>query len=78
MRRSLYLAAIVLLATGQAMAVSVWELSRSCGDDAEAWCKGIAYGEPMQACIDDNYEKLTPACKAIADRLRAGEKVSLF
>lgn len=78
MRKSLYLAAIMLLATGQAIAVSVWELSQSCGDDAEAWCDGVAYGEAMQACIDANYEKLTPSCKAIADRLRAGEDVSLF
>lgn len=32
----------------------------------------------MQACIDANYAELAPECQAIADRLRAGEKVSLF
>lgn len=78
MRKSLYLATIMLLTTGQAMAVSVWELSQSCGDDAEIWCDGVAYGEAMQACIDANYAELTQECQAIADRLRAGEKVSLF
>lgn len=78
MRKSVYIAAIMLLATGQAMAVSVWELSQSCGDDAKLWCEGVAYGDAMQACIDDNYDKLTEPCRAIADRIRAGEKVSLF
>lgn len=78
MRKNLLVAALLLLTTGQVMAVSVWELSRACGDDAKIWCEGVAYGEAMQACIDAKYEKLTPSCKAIADRLRAGEKVSLF
>lgn len=78
MRKSLYTAAILLLATSHAMAVSVWELSQSCGDDARQWCEGVAYGDAMQACIDANYEQLTEPCQAIADRLRAGEKVSLF
>lgn len=78
MGKSVYIAAIMLLATGQAMAVSVWELSQSCGDDAKIWCEGVSYGEAMQACIDANYETLTKPCQAIADRIRAGEKVSLF
>lgn len=78
MRKSVYIAVIMLLATGQAMAVSVWELSQSCGDDAELYCDGVAYGEAMQSCIDANYEKLSEPCQAIADRIRGGEKVSLF
>jgi hypothetical protein len=78
MRKSVYIAAIMLLATGQAMAVSVWELSRSCGDDAKLFCEGVAYGQAMQDCIDANYEKLSKPCQAIADRIRGGEKVSLF
>ena len=78
MRKSVYIAAIMLFATSQAMAVSVWELSQSCGDDAKLWCDGVAYGEAMQTCIDANYEKLSEPCRAIADRLRAGEEVSLF
>lgn len=78
MLRHALAAAIVLLATGHAMAVSVWELSRACGDDARVWCAGVGYGDAMQQCIDANYEKVGPACQAIADRIRNGEKVSLF
>ena len=78
MRKTIYLAAIMLLATGQAMAVSVWELSQACGDDAKQYCDGVDYGEAMQQCIDAHYDEVSPACQAITDRLRTGEKVSLF
>jgi len=78
MHKSVYIAVIMLLATGQAMAVSVWELSRTCGDDAKIWCDGVGYGEAMQTCIDANYDNVSQACQAIADRIRGGEKVSLF
>ncbi|MGV8954404.1 MAG: hypothetical protein ACOH2M_25125 [Cypionkella sp.] len=78
MRKSLYIAAIMLLATGHAMAVSVFELSQVCGDDAKQFCDGVSYGQPMQDCIDAHYDQLTKPCQAIADRIRAGEKVSLF
>jgi hypothetical protein len=78
MIRNIAIATIMLFATGQAMAVSVWELSRVCGDDTKVWCQGVAYGEAMQQCIDANYDNVSAGCQAIADRIRAGEKVSLF
>jgi hypothetical protein len=78
MLRNACVAAAMLLATGQVMAVSVWELSRVCGEDTEKWCQGVAYGDAMQECIDANYSKLTKECAEIADRIRNGEKVSLF
>ena len=78
MRRWFWVAAIMLLATGNAMAVSVWELSRVCGDDAKAYCDGVSYGDAMQSCLDTNYNALTPGCQAIMDRIRGGEGVGLF
>ena len=78
MLRNACVLAVMLLATGHAMAVSVWELSQVCGEDAKKWCDGVGYGDPMQQCIDANYSKLTKDCAAIADRIRGGEKVRLF
>ena len=78
MLRTAITAAVTLLATGHAMAVTVWELSRVCGDDAKIWCEGVSYGDAMQQCIDANYDNVSPGCQAIADRIRGGEKVSLF
>lgn len=78
MRRLGWIAGLTLLATGQVMAVSVWELSRVCGDDAKAYCDGVGYGDAMQACLDQNYRTLSDGCQAIMDRIRAGEGVSLF
>lgn len=78
MLRTASIALIMLLAAGHAMAVSVWELSTVCGDDAKIWCEGVSYGEAMQQCIDANYDSLSKECQAIADRIRSGEKVSLF
>lgn len=78
MRKALLAAAICAAFTTQAMAVSVGEIIRQCGDDSKAYCEGVGYGDPMQACLDRNYTKLTPACKGVVDRIRDGEKVSLF
>ena len=36
------------------------------------------YGDPMEACLEKHYAKLSPACKAVVDRIKGGEKVSLF
>ena len=68
----------VLAFTSPALAVSIGEMARDCGDDAERYCQGVGYGEAMQQCLDRNAEKLTPQCKAIVDRLNQGEGVSLF
>lgn len=80
MRKKVQFAAIVLstLFAAPALAVSVGELIKTCGDDGKAYCEGVGYGDPMQQCLDKNYEKLTPQCKGVMDRIREGERVSLF
>lgn len=67
-----------LLVVQVAQAVSVGELIGTCGDDAKAHCKGVGYGDPMQACLDENFNKLNAECKLVMERLREGEKVTLF
>ena len=64
--------------TGTAEAVSLSKVIRDCGDDGKAYCKGVGYGAPMQACLSQNKAKLSPQCKAIIDRLDKGEKVGIF
>ncbi len=71
-------AAICAALTSTALAVSVGDIITNCGGDSEKYCKGVGYGDPMQECLEANYSKLTPACKAIVDRIRNGEGVSLF
>ena len=78
MRKLLFGAGLALLATSQVAAVSVWELSRLCGKETDAYCKGVAYGDAMTECIEGHYDELSAECKGIVDRLRAGEGVSLF
>ena len=78
MRRMIIATGLMLLATGQVAAVSVWELSRLCGKDTDAYCKGVGYGDQMTQSIVGHYEKLSPECKPIVDRIRSGEGVSLF
>lgn len=70
--------ALVLALVTTANAVSVGELIGRCGDDAKAYCEGVGYGAPMQKCLDANYKKLSESCRQVMDRIRAGEKVSLF
>jgi len=65
------------MATG-ALAVSVGEIARKCGDDAKAYCDGVGYGDPMTECLAEHRSKLAPQCKVIVDRIRNGENVSLF
>lgn len=78
MRRAIIVIGLMFIATGNAAAVSVWELSRLCGKDTDAYCKGVGYGDQMTECIVGHYEKLSPECKPIVDRIRGGEGVSLF
>ena len=78
MRKALFAAAICAAFATPAMAVSVGEIIRLCGDDSKAYCKGVGYGDPMQACLASNYKKLSAQCKVVVDRIRGGEKVSLF
>lgn len=78
MRRLMLVIGFMTLAAGPALAVSVFELSRFCGADADTYCKGVGYGDAMQACLDAQYEALTPDCRALVDRIRGGETVSLF
>ena len=68
----------VLILTAPAMAVSIGEMARDCGEDSKVYCQGVGYGEAMQQCLDSHFDALTPACKAIIERLNGGERVSLF
>lgn len=61
-----------------ANAVGLRQVIRDCGDDGKAYCDGVGYGAPMQACLARNYKKLTPACKSVMDRLNGGESVEIF
>jgi len=78
MRRIWLTMGAILALTGMAQAVSVGELISKCGDDGKAWCEGVGYGDPMQACLDENYVQLSADCQAVMDRLRGGEGVYLF
>ena len=70
--------AALLLTTGAANAVSIWELSDKCGDDAKLYCEGVGYGDAMQDCLQESYVKLVPQCKAVMDRINDGEPVTLL
>lgn len=59
-------------------AVGLRAVIRDCGGDGESYCQGVGYGEPMQSCLARHYKKLTPACRAIMDRLNKGETVEIF
>lgn len=59
-------------------AVGLRAVIRDCGGDGENYCQGVGYGAPMQTCLARNYKKLTPACRAIMDRLNKGESVEIF
>ncbi len=64
--------------TTSSLAVSVGEIISKCGSDSDLYCKGVGYGDPMQACLVANYSKLSKECKVVVDRIRNGEAVSLF
>ena len=61
-----------------AQAVSLSKVIRACRADSGQYCKDAGYGDPMQACLLAHREKLTPECRAIVDRIAAGEKVTLL
>ncbi len=67
-----------LTLTSTASAVSLSEIISKCGDDSKAYCRGVGYGDPMEACLEKHYAKLTQSCKVVVDRIKGGEKVSLF
>ncbi len=69
---------VTLCAVSAAHAVGLTTVIRTCGDDSKAYCKGVSYGAPMQACLIRNKAKVTPACRKIVERLEKGEKVRVF
>lgn len=78
MKRLIIAGALCLGLGSSAFAVSVGEIIGKCGEDSDKYCKGVGYGDPMQACLEANYAKLSKDCKVVVDRIRGGEKVSLF
>lgn len=78
MKRLALAVAICAALTTSSLAVSVGEIISKCGSDSDLYCKGVGYGDPMQECLEANYAKLSDNCRAVVDRIRNGEKVSLF
>jgi hypothetical protein len=78
MHRLVMALALTLLATGSALAVSVFEISGKCGDDGNKYCEGVSYGQTMSDCLNAHYKQLSPDCKLVMDRINKGEKVSVF
>lgn len=75
----LTMTAIVFAAlTTSAMAVSVGEIASKCGDDSKAYCEGVGYGDAMTECLSKHRSKLQAECGAVVDRIKDGEKVTLF
>lgn len=70
--------AILPFFTTGALAVSVGEMISKCGDDGEAYCEGVGYGDPMQDCLQANYSSLSGDCQSVMDRINGGERVTLF
>jgi hypothetical protein len=59
-------------------AVGLRQVISDCGADGKAYCEGVGYGAPMQACLARNKKRLAPSCRAIIDRLEKGEEVEIF
>lgn len=70
--------ASTLAAASPAAPAKLSEVIRVCGDDGKRLCQGVGYGKPMQDCLASRKDKLTPACRALVERLESGEKVTLF
>ncbi len=70
--------AFLLAAMPAASAVPLRKVISDCGSDGKAYCEGVGYGAPMQACLSRNKKKLTPACRSIIDRLEKGEEVEIL
>lgn len=75
---ALVLASGLAMVASSAMGMSVMEVAGKCGDDAKAYCQGVGYGDAMTDCLATHYSKLHPACRAVVDRIKSGERVSLF
>ena len=72
-------AGLAVLALSQAaMAVSVGDLAGKCGTDADAYCKGVGYGDAMTQCLEAHKAQLSKECAVIVDRVAKGEGVTLF
>jgi len=69
---------LLLLLPVPAGAVGLRQVISDCGADCKAYCEGVGYGKPMQACLSRNKKRLAPACRAIIDRLDKGEEVEVF
>jgi hypothetical protein len=78
MKNSLTTVLLLVLLAGSADAVTVWEIRRACGSDGKAYCPKASYGDPMKSCLNLNFTKLAPSCKAVMKRINSGEKVRLF
>jgi hypothetical protein len=78
MKRFLFAILAIGIFASAAEAVTAWEIRRNCGNDGKTYCPKAGYGEPMKACLNVNFVKLTPQCKAVMKRINAGEKVRLF
>lgn len=78
MRRLALIVGLGFALAGPAQAVTVWELSGKCGDDAKAYCDGVGYGDEMTACLNQHKKQISGQCRALVDRINGGEKVSLF
>lgn len=76
--RALFLAGGIAILASNALGMSVMEVAGKCGDDAKALCQGVGYGDAMTDCLATHYSKLHPACRAVVDRIKNGEEVSLF
>lgn len=78
MRRFALVVGLGFALAGPAQAVTVWELSGTCGDDAKAYCDGVGYGDAMTACLNTHKKQISAGCRGLVDRINGGEKVSLF
>jgi hypothetical protein len=76
--RMILVSLFLLAAAVPASAVPLRQVIRDCGADGKAYCAGVGYGAPMQACLSRNKKHLAPACRAVIDRLEKGEEVEIF
>ncbi len=75
---TLFATAILILGVASANAVTLREVIRACGDDGKKLCPKVGYGRPMQNCLIDHEAALAPVCRSVTDRLKKGERVTLF
>lgn len=78
MKKLIAVSIAICTMTSGAMAVSVGELISKCGDDAKVYCDGVGYGDAMTQCLVKHRAKLQDQCKLVVDRIKDGERVTLF